>query len=539
MIWNFGDIFDALLEVLPKEYPALIHGSRATSWGDLDRRSNNLVKSMYRNGAKAGDRVCFYMRNRSEYMETLIACFRGRLTHVNVNYRYVAEEIKYIIENSNATVVVYAEEFREIIDTLQDQLPNVKQWIEIEDQSPPKSKTSYEFLVQDSHSVSTTAERSPSDQLFIYTGGTTGLPKAVMWDHHNLREALLLAARAIGPVPENIEELKEKVLLEGPGERMIPACPLMHGTGLLTAINAICNGGTVITLESPSLDAPEILQAIEEHKVNSITIVGDAFAQPILTELDKNPERYDLSSLKSVISSGVMWSQESKKHLLRYIPQAALADSFGSSEALGFGTSITTAEHSSSTAKFITNDYCKVFDEDNNEIPRGSEKPGFIAFGGPIPVGYYGDKAKTAKTFKTINGHRYSIPGDYCTVAKDGTLTLLGRGSSCINSAGEKIYPEEVEEVIKRHHEVRDVLVVGVPDPRWGQIVVAVVELENGFTLDEDRLKDFASQALARYKLPKAIFTGGPPFRAPNGKANYKQISEYATQLMAANKGAN
>ena len=360
-----------------------------------------------------------------------------------------------------------------------------------------------------------------------------------MWDHHNLREALLLAARAIGPVPENIEELKKKVVLEGPGETMIPACPLMHGTGLLTAINAICNGGTVVTLESPSLDAPEILHAIEKYKVNSITIVGDAFAQPILAELDKNPELYDLSSLNSVISSGVMWSQESKKRLLNYIPQAALADSFGSSEALGFGTSITTAEHSSSTAKFITNDYCKVFDEDDKEIPRGSDKPGFIAFGGPMPVGYYGDDAKTAKTFKTINGHRYSIPGDYCTVAKDGTLTLLGRGSSCINSAGEKIYPEEVEEIIKKHHEVKDALVVGVPDPRWGQIVVAVVELKNGFTLDEDRLKDFASQALARYKLPKAIFSGGPPFRAPNGKANYKQISEYATQLVAAKKEAN
>ncbi len=538
MIWNFGDIFDALVEVLPKEHPALIHGDRSISWGDLDRRSNNLVQSMYENGAQAGDRVCFYMRNRSEYMEMLIACFRGRLTHVNVNYRYVAEEIKYIFENSDANVVVYAEEFRKTITAIQHQLPNVKQWIEIADQSSTTMRTGYEVLAENSHGRWKPTKRSPSDQLFIYTGGTTGPPKAVMWDHHNLREALLLAARAIGPVPENIEELKEKVFHDGPGEVMIPACPLMHGTGLLTAINAICNGGTVVTLEAASLDATEILRSIQQHSVNSITIVGDAFAQPILAELDAHPKSYDLTSVASVISSGVMWSQESKKRLLNYIPQATLVDAFGSSEALGFGTSITSNEHSASTAKFLTNDYCKVFDEDDNEIPRGSDKPGFIAFGGPIPLGYYGDEIKTSETFKVINGHRYSIPGDYCKVTKNGTLTLLGRGSACINSGGEKIYPEEVEEVIKKYRGIKDALVVGVPDSRWGQIVVAVVELEHGSALDEERLKAFASQTLARYKLPRAIFRGGPPFRAPNGKANYKQISEYASQLLAADTKA-
>jgi acyl-CoA synthetase (AMP-forming)/AMP-acid ligase II len=293
------------------------------------------------------------------------------------------------------------------------------------------------------------------------------------------------------------------------------------------------NGGTIVTLNAASLDAHELWATVERRGVQNIAIVGDAFAKPMLAALEEDPSRYDVSSLVSMISSGVMWSMEVKQAMLEHMPQAMLADSFGSSEAVGFGSSITMKDAPVSTAKFTTNDFCKVFDENDKEIPRGSETPGFIAFGGPIPLGYYKDEEKTAKTFKTIDGHRYSIPGDYCLVSEDGTLTLLGRGSVCINSAGEKIYPEEVEEALKLHDHVEDALVVGVPDEKWGQAVTAVVQLADGADFDSEALRLFVREKLAAYKAPKHVFTGGPPFRAPNGKADYKSVTQYATEEVA------
>jgi acyl-CoA synthetase (AMP-forming)/AMP-acid ligase II len=291
---------------------------------------------------------------------------------------------------------------------------------------------------------------------------------------------------------------------------------------------ALTNGGTVVTLEAASLDSNELWRTVERRGVTNMAIVGDAFAKPMLAALEENPGQYDVSSVTSIISSGVMWSMEVKQAMLEHLPTTMLMDSFGSSEAIGFGSSVTVKDMPVKTAKFTTNDFCKVFDENDNEIPRGSETPGFIAFGGPIPLGYYKDEEKTAKTFKLINGQRFSIPGDYSLVSEDGELTLLGRGSVCINSAGEKIYPEEVEEAIKLHDSIEDALVVGVPDEKWGQAVTAVVEMAENAEFDAEMLKVFVRSKLAGYKTPKHVFTDGPPFRAPNGKADYKSVTQYA-----------
>ncbi|MBE8190971.1 MAG: acyl-CoA synthetase, partial [Alphaproteobacteria bacterium] len=468
--WNFGDILDTIIPILPPEHPALIHGERVITWSEMDRRSNNLARALLARDIAYGDKVSFYMRNRPEYMETLAACFRGRLAHVNVNYRYIVDEVQYIFDNSDSTVVVYGQEFRDNILELRKRLDKVKVWVEVGDgKTTPDGILKYEDLVSEGDGSNLDIEREPSDLLFLYTGGTTGMPKGVMWEHHNLREVMSLASRALGEVPETLAALAQDLKTKGRGEIYIPACPLMHGTGLFTALSAMMGGGTIITLGAHSLDAQELWQAVETHKVENIAIVGDAFAKPMLAELDANPGRYDLSSLVGMLSSGVMWSVDIKQALLEHMPQVLLTDSFGSSEAVGFGSSITAKDAPVQTAKFTTNDLCKVFDENDNEIARGSETPGFIAFGGPIPLGYYKDEEKTAKIFKTIDGHRYSIPGDYCLVAEDGTLTLLGRGSVCINSAGEKIYPEEVEETLKLHAAVEDALVIGVPDEKWGQ----------------------------------------------------------------------
>ena len=534
MQWNFGDILDVVVPLMPEGHPALIHADRVISWQEVDKRSNNLARNMLANGAEYGDKVGFYMRNRPEYMETLAACFRARLAHVNVNYRYVADEVHYIFDNSDATVVVYGAEFRDNIIQLMGKLPKVKLWIEVDgDDNKPEGAIDYEAYATHGTGENLGIERSGSDLLLLYTGGTTGMPKGVMWEHHNLREAQTLTLRALGDVPETYDELVEFLKANGSGETFIPACPLMHGTGLFTAMNAFFMGGTVVTLEAPSLDPAELWATVERRKVNNMAIVGDAFAKPMLQELERNPGKYNLESLGGIISSGVMWSMEIKQGLIKHIPQVILADSFGSSEAIGFGSSLTMKDMPVKTAEFKTNEYCKVFDENDVEIPWGSDQPGFIAFGGPVPLGYYKDEAKTAKTFKLIGNHRYSIPGDYCLVSEDGTLTLLGRGSVCINSAGEKIYPEEVEEALKLHESIDDALVVGVADEKWGQAVTAIVTLVGDAELDEDALKAFTKTKLAAYKTPKHIFTGGPPFRAPNGKADYKSVTAFALEQLA------
>jgi acyl-CoA synthetase (AMP-forming)/AMP-acid ligase II len=302
----------------------------------------------------------------------------------------------------------------------------------------------------------------------------------------------------------------------------------MHGTGLLTAISALTGGGCIITLDTPSFDAEQFWTAIERHRANSAVIVGDAFARPMLKVLDENPGRFDPTSLKVVMSSGVMWSREVKLALLAHHPKLLLADMFGSSEAVGFGSNVTSASEAPTTAKFEVGEDCAVFTEDHREVVPGSGERGFIARRGPIPLGYYKDAKKTAETFPTIDGVRYSIPGDWCTVEADGTLVLLGRGSACINTAGEKVYPEEVEEALKLHADVDDALVVGVPDERWGTAVTAVVELRAGCDLDEAALRAHVREKLAGYKTPKRVLAVEKMFRAPNGKADYKQALGFA-----------
>jgi fatty-acyl-CoA synthase len=265
--------------------------------------------------------------------------------------------------------------------------------------------------------------------------------------------------------------------------------------------------------------------------VTALAIVGDAFAKPMLRALEEKPDTYDLSSIETITSSGVMFSLEVKQGLLKHMPQVILADSFGASEAVGFGTSLMGGDVEVSTAKFTIGDTCKVFTEDLREVVPGSGEPGFIAQGGNIPLGYYKDQEKTDSVYKVINGIRYSIPGDWCTVEEDGTITLLGRGSVCINSGGEKIYPEEIEEILKEHEEVLDALVVGVPDEKWGQAVVAVVECSEK-TPGADHLREHVRTHLAAYKVPKQVLFKDDLERAPNGKADYKLITQYAKDTL-------
>ncbi len=527
--WNFGDILDGLDRGFSPGAPALIHGERTVTWGELGRRSNNLAAALRARGAQPGDKVAFYLRNCPEYTEGLAACFKARLVQVNVNYRYLDEELRYILDNSDAKIVLFDSEFADRVESLRPRLPNVAAWIQVGGNG--EHGEPYESLAETGDGRPLGIPRSGSDLLFLYTGGTTGMPKGVMWAANDLWHALGAGANTPangGVPPQTLEQHVTNVIKAGQATKQIPCCPLMHGTGLFTAIGTLVSGGCVITLTGNKFESEELFDAVQRHGANSLVIVGDAFAKPMLNALDQNPGRWDISSVKLIVSSGVMWSTEVKKGLLKHHGGMLLTDSFGSSEAVGFGVSVMSAAGEVRTAKFTIGDRCKVFTEDHKEVTPGSGEKGFIARSGPIPVGYYKDAEKTAKTFPTINGVRYSIPGDWCIVEADGTLTLLGRGSACINSAGEKIYPEEVEEALKTHPDVEDALVVGVPDDRWGNAAVGVVQLRRGAVDNEEKLRAHVKERLAGYKVPKRVFSVPAMFRAPNGKADYKSAQSFA-----------
>lgn len=532
MDWNYGDILDGIDSIMPADAPALVHGDQRVNWSDFAARTNRVARALRARGVETGDKIGFYLRNCTEYSEALVGAFKGRLVHVNVNFRYLDDELAYILENSDSTAVLYGAEFLDRVERVRARLPQIKEWIQVGGEAP-RWATSYEELAESGDASPLEIERSGDDLLFIYTGGTTGMPKGVMWRHADLWGALRYGATMPcngGDMPADLEALLSNVRAYGPGGAQIPACPLMHGTGLFTAINALACGTAIVTLKAPGFNAEELLDAVPVNKVTSVVIVGDAFAKPLLDALELNPGRWDLSSIGLIVSSGVMWSREVKSGLLRHNPGMVLFDSFGSSEAVGFGSSITTAEGETTTARFQIGEQCKVFTEDHREVAPGSGEKGFIARSGPIPTGYYKDPEKTAKTFPVIDGVRYSIPGDWCTVDEDGTLNLLGRGSVCINTAGEKVFPEEVEEALKTHADVVDALVVGMPDDKWGQAVTAVVELRAGATFDEAALRGYIRERLAGYKTPKRVVPIDKMLRAPNGKADYKGATAFIAE---------
>ncbi len=530
MPWNYGDILDAVAEAVPADAPAFIHGGRTIAWPEASRRMNNLARALAARGAKPGDKIAFYLRNCPEYSEAVGACFRGRFAHVNINYRYKPDEVRYILDNSDAQTLIYASEFRDTVEQIRDSLPTIKTFIEGGEGTAPFAEN-YETLANEGTGEKLDIKRSPNDLLFIYTGGTTGMPKGVMWPHGELcRIWLARMERTLGLAPKSIDELAKIGATLLP--RSLPAGPLMHGTGFVTAVTAMASGGCVVTVNNHSLDPHAIWQAVEKNRVTGMAIVGDPFARPLLQALDEEPGRYDLSSMLTMTSSGAMWSIEIKRGLLKHMPQLTLSDSFASTEAMGMGSSMMTKDGEVQTGAFELLENAIVIDENDRPIPPGTGKAGLVALGGPLPLGYYKDPEKTARTFRTIGNMRYSIPGDFARVDADGKIALLGRGSNCINTAGEKVYPEEVEEALKTHPAIEDALVLGVPDEKWGQAVTGIVTLHNGSAFDETALREHVRAHLAGYKTPKRILIAEVPLRAPNGKADYKTASEFARAVL-------
>lgn len=514
-------MLEAIEGAIDPDFPACIHGDEVVGWGEAARRSNNLARALVARGEAPGNKVAIYMRNRPDYLIAMAAALKARLVPVNVNYRYSSDELTYLLDNADATTVFYGAEFRDRVDDVRGRLMGVARWIEVDGGDTPDFAEAMADLAEEGDGAPLAIPRAPDDLLFIYTGGTTGMPKGVMWPHADLLDAMLARARAEGPVPETLAQLTGFITGGGRGPRVLPAPPLMHGTGLVVALNAMLLGGTVVTLTGKTFDAAEMLRATERHRPKVLVIVGDSFGRPLLGELEDRPGGYDLSSVETILSSGVMWSVEVKRGLLRFMPRAAMSDALGSSEALGLAGSVMTAGREVATASFVPGPRTRLLAENGTLVAPAPGATGMLAVGPPNPLGYYKDAAKTAATLPTIDGVRYCIPGDWVRVEADGSLTLLGRGSACINTGGEKVFPEEVEEVLKTHDAVADALVIGVPDPQWGQAIVAVVEPRRGAMPDAEALRSHVRGRLAAYKVPKDVLIAAAPLRAANGKADY------------------
>jgi len=529
---NIATAWEAISDQIG-DLTAISTSENSESWEEFEKRSASLAKTFSEKGLKRDSKVAFYCYNGPEYLEGQFAAFKIRAIPANVNYRYLDEELAYILNNADAEAILFDSSLTERVDSVRSRCPKLKVFVRIGGGSSEDWITDYEEAVN--NDTLPRIERSGDDLWFLYTGGTTGSPKAVMWSHAGLLGGMAETFRSLGEkIPENSEEagsIAKRVTSEGKEIRQLCAAPLMHGTSSLTALSTHTHGGLVSTLSSRTFDPRELWEMVEKCKITMLTIVGDAFARPMIEELENsfaNDTAWDITSLRLVMSSGVMFSAPLKERLLD-LHSCTILDALGSSEGTGMGKQVTSRRRKDTgTARFFLGEHTRVLTENGEEVEPGSNMTGKLALGYPLPVGYYKDPEKTEATFPTINGRRWSIPGDWASVEKDGSITLLGRGSECINTGGEKVFPEEVEEALKINPLVVDCNVVGISDERWGQAVTAVVEIKTGATLEEAELLTEVKERLAGYKVPKSVIFVEKLKRGPNGKADYRWARDVA-----------
>lgn len=536
--WNFADVWEVAAQCLP-EAPAQIHAGAEFTWSRFDRRANGIASSLLERNVAHQDKIALYLYNGPHYLETMFAAFKIAMVPVNTNYRYTDDELVYLWDNADAVAVVFHGVFTDVVERVRHRVERVRTWIWVDDSTHtcPSWAVDYEDWANQGREDPTVASwgRSGDDLLLLYTGGTTGMPKGVMWRQEDL--FITLDASNKNRLPPRPDRAILEKKFTRPGPRNLPAAPLMHGTGLFNAMSNLVAAGCIVTLIGRRFDPMELLSTIERHRINSMSIVGDAFAKPILKTLDAEPDRWDISSLRVVVSSGVMFAAETKKGLLRHNPRLIMVDALGSSEAIGMAQNTTTIEGESRTATFVLGPNTRILTEDGREVQRGSGEIGRVALRGHTPIGYYKDPEKSASTFQVFDGVRWSIPGDWASIDADGTVHLLGRGSQCINTGGEKVYPEEVEEALKTHPSIVDAAVVGLPDDRFGHVVVALVEVHHGAQVDPEDVVNHVRHRLAAYKSPRHVLVVPSVNRANNGKLNYRELTDLAAQMTASARG--
>lgn len=538
---NIADFVEHSIDLNP-ERVALRDNDREITYAQLEERANRLAHYLQDQGVKPGDKVGIYSRNTIEAIESMVAIFKARAVMVNVNYRYVENELQYILENSDMAALIVERRYSDKVANVLPKTPLVKSVIVVEDGTDLDFSAfdgvEYEHALSLGSTERSFGERSPDDIFMLYTGGTTGSPKGVMWRHEDWWRVLGGGTNFVtGEVIEDEWE-QAKVGAANPAMVRFPIPPMIHGGAQSAVFHSLFGGGTCVM--HPEFNGHEVWQVIDKHKVNLIFITGDAMARPMIDALiEGNPktgEPYDLSSLYVMASSAALFSPALKEQFLELLPNRLITDSIGSSET-GFGglSMVTKGFEHTGGPRVKIDASTDVLDEDGNKVEPGSGKVGMLARHGHIPLGYYGDEEKSKATFKVINGTRYSIPGDYATVEADGTVTMLGRGSVSINSGGEKIYPEEVEGALKSHPDVFDVLVVGIPDERFGQRVAAVVQTRDGARPSLGDLATAARKEIAGYKVPRSLWYVEEIKRSPAGKPDYRWAKEQ-TELRDADE---
>jgi acyl-CoA synthetase (AMP-forming)/AMP-acid ligase II len=534
--WNFADIWETVAELRPDQM-AQIAGTRRLTWREFDRRSNCLAAAMVEGGLLRHARVAQYLTNVPEYMESVFACWKAGFAPVNTNYRYGNAELLYLWDDAEAEAVVFEPRFAERVNEIRRKASTVKLWVYAGDPADsPSWAIAYEDVVESCPSERMTPPwgRSPEDLVTVYTGGTTGRPKGVVWSQDDLFAILNRTARVSYPETGSLQDV-QSVLSSGDSESVVllPAPPLMHGAGSYATFAALSGGGTIVLVGGKGLSARSVLEAVEREGVTDLTIVGDAFALPLLEILESESSKWRLPALQRITSSGMVLSAVNKERLVALKNGLVCVDRLGATEAPGLASSRSTAvDTPADMATFELGPMTRVIDAEGNDVVPGTNTVGVLALGGRMPIGYHKDPKKTASTFKLIDGDRWAIPGDFAAVESNGRIRLLGRGSESINSGGEKIYAEEVEDVLRLHASVRDVVVVGVPDTHYGECVVAVIEPNGALPIDEAALISHSKQHLASYKAPRHILVVPSIGRAENGKVDYRSHRSEACSLL-------
>ena len=541
MEFNAADIFEGVVDRVP-DREAIVHGSTRLTYKQLDARSNKAANALKKLGIKKGSHIGIYAFNCVEWLEIMLGAYKLCAIPININYRYVEEELKYLIDNADMEAIFYHKQFSNKLENIKSHLPLLKDFICIEDNSGEDDvidkSFNFEDLIANEDESRLDVDRSGDDKYILYTGGTTGMPKGVVWRMEDVLMTLGGGIDAVTgekyPTPEAFADkcLQDQTIA-------LALAPFMHGGAQWQSFNSFFSGWKLIINDQVSFDADYVWEVVAKEKVMNLTIMGDAMGRPLCDALPRAIEKgLDLSSLFVLSSTASVFSASIKDTILEYMPNLFLIDAVGSSETGATGVNIHTKDgklkDSGGGPKFTKPNFSEILNLDTKEVipPSDTETIGYLARKGHVPVAYYKDEEKSKKTFIEVGGVRYSIPGDMAKYEEDGQMTLLGRGSVSINSGGEKIFPEEVEMALKAHPNIFDCLVVGVKDDRWGQKVVAVIQRRENDELSLDDIKDVASKYIASYKMPKEIVFSELIERAPSGKPNYQWAQEFANSKL-------
>lgn len=524
--WNIADVLETVAETVP-DRPAIIRGQSVVTWRDLITRGRGLASYLTRQGVSRQGKVALYLHNRPEYLEGFVGALLGSLVPVNTNYRYTADELVYLWNNCDAEAVVFQGVFTEVVADVRNQVRGVRAWLWVDDGvgTCPPWATPYSTASEDTTGSAVALwQRSGNDLVLLYTGGTTGMPKGVMWRQDDLFTILTKATSGRYPEGPDLDVVRARVAAQP--RLHLPAAPLMHGTGSFTCLPFLFRGGAIVLLEGDSFSATELLDAVREHNVHSVAWVGDVFARPVVEALER-PDAPILDSWRVVTSGGLTFSEDLKRRLLAQVPGLAIADVFGASETLAVGRSVTRSEEEVTTnGTFAFESAVRVFRMDSTEdVAADGMEIGRVAFAGRHPIGYYKDEQKTKDTFVHVEGVSYCLSGDLARRNSDGGVTMLGRGSTSINTGGEKVFPEEVESVVRELSDIVDVAVAGIPDEKWGETVAAAVQLLSPTTLTPETIQDFVRERLAAYKIPRHIVFVAEVPRLPSGKPDYVRLA--------------